>query len=47
MKLIQRIEIKANEFMFWNEEKAKQIDEMLLERELVQSKIASEDLLKQ
>lgn len=43
MKLIQRIELKANDFIYWNEEKAKQIDEMLLERELVQSKIASEE----
>jgi hypothetical protein len=35
MKLVQRIEVKALEFYTWNEEKARLIEELYLERELV------------
>jgi hypothetical protein len=37
------MEVKALEFFTWNEEKARTIEEMYIERELIQSKLNSEE----
>lgn len=43
LKLVQRIELKALDLFTWNEEKARMIEELYIERELVQSKLNSEE----